>query len=60
MPAKSKAQFRLMAAAEHNPAFAKKVGIKPSTGKDFVEATKSYKALPEKKPAKKCKGGKAR
>ena len=49
MPAKSKAQFRLMAAVEHNPRFAKKVGIAPSVGKDFVKATKSYKALPAKK-----------
>lgn len=46
MPAKSKAQFKLMAAVEHNPKFAKKVGIKPSVGKDFVKATKDYKALP--------------
>ena len=48
MPAKSKSQFRLMAAVEHNPAFAKKVGIPAKVGKDFVHATKDYKALPKK------------
>ena len=52
MPAKSKAQFKLMAAVEHNPVFAKKAGIKQSVGKDFVKATKSYKALPAKKGAR--------
>jgi hypothetical protein len=49
MPAKSKAQFRLMAAVTHSPSFAKKVGIKSSVGKEFVGATKSYKKLPETK-----------
>jgi hypothetical protein len=53
MPAKSKAQFKLMAAAEHNPQFAKKVGISSSVAKDFVEKTKSYKALPKKVTRKK-------
>ena len=55
MPAKSKAQFKLMAAAEHNPAFAKKVGISKATAKDFVEKTKSYKALPTKVKSSKKK-----
>lgn len=57
MPAKSKAQFRLMKAAENNPAFAKKVGIKPSTAKEFTEGNvkgRAYKRLPE---AKKAGGG---
>jgi len=51
MPAKTKAQFRLMKAAENNPAFAKKVGIKPSVAKEFTEGNigkKSYKDLPLK------------
>lgn len=51
MPAKSKSQFRLMKAAENNPAFAKKVGIKPSVAKEFTEGNvgkKSYKDLPLK------------
>lgn len=51
MPAKSQAQFRLMKAAENNPKFAKKVGIKPSVAKEFTEANvgkKSYEDLPKK------------
>ena len=51
MPAKSKSQFRLMKAAENNPAFAKKVGIKPSVAAEFTEANvskRSYAKLPEK------------
>jgi len=40
-----------MKAAENNPAFAKKVGIKPSVAKEFTEGNvgkKSYKDLPMK------------
>lgn len=37
MPASSKAQFRLMAAAQHNPAFARKVGISPTKAADFTK-----------------------
>jgi hypothetical protein len=51
MPAKSQAQFRLMKAAENNPKFAKKVGIKPSVAKEYTEANvgkKSYEDLPKK------------
>jgi hypothetical protein len=40
MPSKSKAQARLMAAAAHNPAFAKKVGIPTSVAKEFNQADK--------------------
>lgn len=43
MPSKSKAQARLMAAAAHNPAFAKKVGIPQSVGKEFNQADKGKK-----------------
>ncbi len=49
MPAKSKAQFKLMKAAESNPKFAKKVGIKPLVAKEFTEknvGAKSYEKLP--------------
>ena len=56
MPATSKSQFRLMKAAENNPKFAKKVGIKPSVAKEFTEKNvgkKSYEDL----PAKMAKGG---
>jgi len=46
----SQAQFRTMAAAAHNPKFAKKVGIKPSVAKEFHRADKksNYKSLPKK------------
>ena len=56
MPAKSKAQFRLMKAAEYNPKFAKKVGIKPSVAAEFTEANVSKKAY-AKLPEKMKKGG---
>jgi hypothetical protein len=49
MPATSKKQFRFMKAAEHNPSFAKKVGIKPSVAAEYTESNvgkKSYKKLP--------------
>jgi len=38
MPSKSSKQARMMAAAAHDPAFAKKVGIKQSVAKDFNRA----------------------
>jgi len=41
MPSKSPAQHRLMAAAAHNPAFAKKVGVPTSVGKEFLQADKA-------------------
>jgi hypothetical protein len=43
MPSKSKSQHNLMAAAAHNPAFAKKVGIPMSVAKDYSEADKGKK-----------------
>lgn len=46
MPAKSRAQYRLMQAAAHGKA--RKGGPSKAQAKEFVEATKSYKALPEK------------
>lgn len=46
----SQAQFRTMAAAAHNPEFAKKVGIKQSVAREFNKADKGqdYKSLPKK------------
>lgn len=38
MPSKSPAQARLMAAAAHNPAFAKKVGVPQKVAKEFNQA----------------------
>ena len=43
MPSKSPAQHRLMEAVAHSPAFAKKVGIPTSVGKDFAAADKGKK-----------------
>lgn len=43
MPSSSKKQHNLMAAVAHNPAFAKRVGISQSVGKDFVQADKGRK-----------------
>jgi hypothetical protein len=44
------AQFRTMAAAAHNPEFARKVGIKQSVAKEFNQADKgsNYKKLPDR------------
>jgi hypothetical protein len=38
MPSKSQKQHNFMAAAAHNPAFAQKAGISPSTADEFVQA----------------------
>jgi len=43
VPSTSKSQAHLMAAVAHNPAFAKKVGIPQSVGKDFNKADKGHK-----------------
>lgn len=56
MPAKSQSQFRLMKAAENNPKFAKKVGIKPSVAKEYTEGNVGKKAY-SKLPVQKAKGG---
>lgn len=54
MPAKSQAQFRLMKAAESNPKFAKKVGIRPDIAAEYTESNvgkKAFAKLPEKMAA---------
>lgn len=43
MPSVSKKQHNLMAAAAHNPAFAKKVGIPVSVAKEYNQADKGKK-----------------
>jgi hypothetical protein len=43
MPSTSKKQHNFMAAIAHNPAFAKKVGVPQSVGKDFNAADKGKK-----------------
>lgn len=49
MPSKSAKQARLMAAAAHNPAFAKKVGVPPKVAKEFNTADKGTGILRRKK-----------
>lgn len=50
MPAKSKAQARLMYAAENNPEVAKRTGIKPEVAHEFTEgmSKKRFAKLKEK------------
>jgi len=43
MPSKSDSQRRLMAAASHNPEFAKKVGVPVAVAKEFNQADKGKK-----------------
>jgi len=52
MPSKSPAQKRLMAAAAHNPAFAKKTGVPTSVAKEFNAADRG-RAPPKAPPRKK-------
>jgi hypothetical protein len=61
MPSKSAAQARLMAAAAHDPKFAKKVGVPQSVAKDYNKADTGSKilsrAMRERSPgAKKLRG----
>jgi hypothetical protein len=43
MPSTSKKQHNFMAAVAKNPSFAKKVGVKPSVGEEFLKADKGKK-----------------
>jgi hypothetical protein len=45
MPSKSPKQARLMAAAAHDPKFAKRVGVPVSVAKEFNRADKGGKML---------------
>lgn len=49
MPSKSPAQARLMAAAAHNPKFAKKAGVPAKVAKEFNRADKGTGILKRKK-----------
>jgi hypothetical protein len=40
MPSKSPAQARMMAAAAHDPAFAKRVGVPQSVAREYNQADK--------------------
>src|SRR5262245_1163426 len=59
MPSKTKKQARLMAAAAHNPDFAKRVGIKQSVAKDFNSADTGSKLLSDAMKKKRSHGGRA-
>jgi len=50
LPSKSQAQERLMAAAAHNPKFAKKVGVPTKVAKEFNKADTGVKlkSLPKR------------
>lgn len=48
MPAVSQAQFRLMAKAMNDAAFARRMGINRSDAADFVHKTKHPSQLPER------------
>jgi hypothetical protein len=43
MPSVSKKQHNFMAAVANNPKFAKKVGVKPSVGEEFMDSDKGKK-----------------
>lgn len=53
MPSKNKRQHNLMEAVAYSPAFAKKVGIKQSAGKEFAEADKRSGKFKAKKAKRK-------
>lgn len=52
MPSKTKKQARTMAAAAHDPEFAKKVGIPRKVAKEFNKADKGTGILKGKKKRK--------
>lgn len=52
MPSKTAKQARTMAAAAHDPAFAKKVGIPQGVAKDFNKADKGTGIRKRKKEKK--------
>lgn len=52
MPSKSPEQARLMAAAAHDPKFAKKVGVPTSVAKEYNQADKGGKMLKQAMQAK--------
>jgi hypothetical protein len=52
VPSKSKRQARLFAAVAHNPAFAKRVGIPQSVGKEFNRADTGTGILSGPRPKK--------
>lgn len=62
MPSKSPAQARMMAAAAHDPAMAKKMGMPQSVAKEYNKADKGSamlkQAMSNRQRMMKMKGGK--
>ena len=56
MPSKSPKQARTMAAAAHNPQFAKKVGIPQETARDFNKADAGSQQLKDAMKNRKLSG----
>lgn len=52
MPSKSKKQAKMMAAAAHDPSFAKKVGVPQKVAKEFNAADKGTGILRKKGKSK--------
>ena len=52
MPSKSRRQARMMAAAAHNPKFAKKVGVPQKVAKEFNSADAGTGILKGKRKGK--------
>jgi len=50
MPSKTRKQARTMAAAAHNPTFAKKVGIPQKVAREFNKADAGTGILKKKRP----------
>jgi len=57
MPSKSKAQARLMAAAAHDPAFAKRAGAAQAVAKEFNAADKGGRMQKQAMQAKALRKG---
>ncbi len=57
MPSKSKAQARLMAAAAHDTAFAKRAGVPQSVAKEFNAADKGGRMQKQAMQAKALRKG---
>lgn len=49
MPTKTPKQAKFMQAVANNPKFAKKVGVAPKVGKEFVREDKKAAAKPTRK-----------
>lgn len=56
MPSKSPEQARMMAAAAHDPKFAKKVGVPQSVAREYNQADKGSKMLKQAMHAQALRG----